>query len=325
VTDPHANAIAAGKTRNALVRLSLGSGIPTGNYTMNFTNVYMDGVLLDSQDKAVLSLDTLPEGATMTFKFATANNGYKAVVKNEHTVNYVAPGKVYVGSLRVDFEDEVIIEGGTFYLPAQKILEALRTTASPATVTKNGKSYIAHTSLKSSGAASAVSVSGGNLKITPVAPSSTTNLIVQNSGLITREFEVNCYQIDMVQDTENGIYYAYPYNKQYNGGIGVLITDEIKMYGAGTYTFTLKAMCQPNDGGSYTPLRVAFIYDTKEKYTTVQKTYTLTSSWTEYTVTLDVTDAMIENGIDFSALVSGTNNVAVSYYAVKDIKVTKTK
>ncbi len=323
-TDPHASNIAAGKTKNMLVRLNLSSGVPTGNYTLNFTNVYMNGVLLDKQNKAVLNIDTLPDGATMTYNFAVKDNGYTEVKKNIHTVNYTVPGKVYIGTLLVHFDGDVIIEGSTFYLPADEILTLLRTSAKPATVTKNGKAYIAHTTLKSSGAANNVSISGGNLTITPVAPSSSTNLIVQNKGVITREFEVTCYHIDMVQNKGDGIIYAYPYGtNQYNGGIGFDITDEVRMYGAGTYKLTFKARCQPLDGGAYTQLRLAYRYDTAEKFITTQKNVTLTGDWEEYTYSFTVTDAMIKNGIDFATFISGINGIPVEYYAVKDMIVTK--
>ena len=323
-TDPHASNIAAGVTKNMLVRLSLSSGVPTGNYTLNFTNVYMNGVLLDKQEKAVLNIDTLPEGATMTYNFATKDNGYTEIKKNVHTVNYTAPGKVYIGTLPINFKSDVVIEGTTFYLPADEILTLLRTSVKPSTVTKNGKAYIAHTTLKSSGAAKNVSVSGGNLTITPVTPSTTTNLIVQNKGVITREFEVTCYHIDMVQNKGDGVIYAYPYGtNQYNGGIGFDITDEVRMYGAGTYKLTLKAMCQTLDGGAYTQLRLAYRYDTAEKYYTTQKNVTLTGDWVEYTYSFEITDAMIASGIDFATFISGINNIPVEYYAVKDMTVTK--
>ena len=322
VTDPHSEAAAGDRTRNVLVRLSQGSTyLPTGNYTINFINTYVDGVLLDSQDKATLSV-TIPDGAYMDFTFAAQNNGYSPATRDLHTVNYTAPGKVYIGSLQVSFENDVIIEGSTFYLPAEEILTWLRTTKTPATVTKNGMAYIAHTSLKSSGAAADVSVSGGNLKITPVAPSSSTNLIVQNKGVITREFEVTCYHIDLVQ--QDGVMYAYPHGKQYDGGIGYVITDEVKMYGAGTYKLTLKARCQAQEGGGYTPVKLTYSYDTLAKNDTKsQKSYTLTDSWQEYTLEFTVTSDMIANGIGFAAYIAAYNNVLVEYYAVKDMTVTK--
>ena len=163
----------------------------------------------------------------------------------------------------------------------------------------------------------------GNLTITPVTPSTTTNLIVQNKGVITREFEVTCYHIDMVQNKGDGVIYAYPYGtNQYNGGIGFDITDEVRMYGAGTYKLTLKAMCQTLDGGAYTQLRLAYRYDTAEKYYTTQKNVTLTGDWVEYTYSFEITDAMIASGIDFATFISGINNIPVEYYAVKDMTVT---
>ena len=323
-TDPHASNIAAGKTKNMLVRGNFSTGVPTGNYTFNFTNVYMNGVLLDKQEKAVLNVDTLPEGATMTYNFSVKDNGYTEVKRNIHTVNYTAPGKVYIGTLLAHFNGDVIVEGGTFYLPADEILTLLRTSVKPSTVTKNGKSYIAHTTLKSSGAAKNVAVANGNLTITPVTPSTTTNLIVQNKGVITREFEVTCYHIDMVQNKGDGVIYAYPYGtNQYNGGIGFVITDEVRMYGAGTYKLTFQARCQALSGGKYTPLRMMYRYDTQEKYIDAAKKVTLTGSWAEYTYSFTVTEAMLENGIDFSALLWAADNVPVEYYAVKGITLTK--
>ena len=58
-------------------------------------------------------------------------------------------------------------------------------------------------------------------------------------------------------------------------------------------------------------------------YIDVAKKVTLTGSWAEYTYSFTVTDAMLENGIDFSALLWAADNVPVEYYAVKGITLTK--
>ena len=325
MTDPHKTKIESYTgLRNVLVEITQPtSSAPSGNYTMNFVNTYVDGTLIDSQDKAVLDV-TLAEGTTIDYSFSS-NGKYTPAQRNVHTVNYTATGKVYIGSLLVGFENDVIIEGSTFYLPAEEILAKLRTSATPTTVTKNGIAYVAHTALKTSGAAKAVSVSGGNLTITPVAPSSTENIVIDNSGLITREYETTCYHIDLVQNTGDGVMYAYPHGtNQYNGGIGYHITEEIKMYGAGTYKFSLKAKCQPLEGGAYTPVYLIFCHDTEDAYTRTYDTrYTLTGDWTEYTKTFTVTEDMVKNGIGFSIYITGYNNVPVEYYAVKDMVVTK--
>ncbi len=321
-TNPHPASYANYGTRNRLIRIEQVDGTTCGNYVFNFINTYMDGVLLDSRDKAVIQA-TLTEGTTATYNFKKANNGYVPPVKSKIDVSYTATGKVYIGALQVYFDQDVIIEGSTFYLPADEILAKLRTTKTPTTVTKNGIKYVAHTALKSSGAAQAVSVSGGNLTITPVAPATTANIIEQNAGLITREYESTCYNIDLVQ--KDGIMYAYPTSSGYNGGIAYNITEEVKMYGAGTYKLTLKAMCVINDGGAYTPLRLAFNYDTAstlyESY--AKKEATLTANWVEYTLEVTVTENMVKNGVGYTIYAAGYNNVPVQYYAVKDMTVTK--
>ncbi|MBO5279934.1 MAG: hypothetical protein J6B55_01810 [Clostridia bacterium] len=325
VTNPHSEAVNnTWSTKNRLVSITQPEGTTCGNYTMNFVNTYMDGVLLDSEDKAVLSV-TLPSdvaGAYMKYTFGKANNGFTPPTRQKNTVNYTATNKVYIGTLLIHFDEDVIIEGNTFYLPANEILTKLRTTVKPTTVTKNGIAYVAHTTLKTSGAASNVAVSGGNLTITPVAPSATTNLIIQNSGLVTREYESTCYNIDLVQ--KDGVMYAYPTSSGYNGGICYNMTEEIRMYGAGTYKITLKAMCQINDGGAYSPVKLIFNYDTAAKYTKNEKAFTLTADWTEYTYEFTVTEDMLKNGISFGAVgIAASGNVPVQYYAVKDMTVTK--
>lgn len=327
VTNPHSDSVNnTWSTKNRLVSITQTEGTTCGNYTMNFVNTYMNGVLLDSKDKAVLSV-TLPADITdayMKYTFGKASNGFTPPTRQIKTVNYTATNKVYIGTLLTHFDEDVIIEGTTFYLPANEILTKLRTTVKPTTVTKNGIAYVAHTTLKTSGAASNVAVSGGNLTITPVAPSATTNLIVQNSGLVTREYESTCYNIDLVQ--KDGIMYAYPTASGYNGGICYNMTEEIRMYGAGTYKITLKAMCQINDGGAYSPVKLMFNYDTAAKYTKNEKAFTLTADWTEYTYEFTVTEDMLKNGISFGAVgIAATGNVPVQYYAVKDMVVNKIK
>ncbi len=321
VTNAHV-ASTTTNTKNVLVRIDQAKGGTCGNYTMNFVNTYMDGVLLDAKSKAVLE-ETLTENTTMKYTFKTADNGYTPPQKQVNTVNYTVANKVYIGALLVHFDADVIVEGSTFYLPADEILAKLRTTAQPTTVTKNDMAYVAHTALQSGGAASSVSVSGGNLTITPVAPSSTTNLIVQNKGLITREYEVACYMIDLVQ--KDGVMYGYPTSSQYNGGICYNLTEEIKMYGAGTYKISMKAMCQIVDGGAYTTGRLTFDYDYKDKlYTDKRSEITLTGEWTEYTYEVTVTQDMIDNAVTFGNVgFVATGSIPVEYFAIKDMSVTK--
>ena len=328
VTNPHSDAVNnTWATKNVLVEITQPDGTKCGNYTMNFTNVYMDGKLVESQNDASFVV-TLPEdepNAYMKYTFGKANNGFTPPARQIKTVNYTATNKVYIGTLLVHFDADVIVEGGTFYLPANEVLAKLRTTVKPTTVTKNGIAYVAHTTLKSSGAASNVAVSNGNLTITPVAPSATTNLIVQNAGLVTREYESTCYNIDLVQ--QDGVMYAYPTSSGYNGGICYNMTEEIRMYGAGTYKISLKAMCVINDGGKYTPVSLIFNYDTAAKSVTSNRvSYTLTGDWVEYTYEVTVTEDMLKNAITFGGVgIVATGNVPVQYYAVKDMVVNKIK
>ncbi len=319
ITDPHATVIANSTSKGArLVEISKSSSqIDTTNYTFNFINTYVNGQLINSRDKAIISEYSGTSGNT--YNFSSANNGYTPVQKIDHTVNYTASGKVYIGTLLSSFENDVIIEGSTFYLPAEEILARLRTSVVPAKVTRNGIEYIAHTALASSGAAKSAVVSGGNLTVTPVAPSASTNLIVQNSGLVTREFETTCYHIDLVQNKGDGVMYAYPHSKQYNGGIGYNITEEVKMYGAGEYTFKLKARCVPLEGGAYSPYQFVFVYDTNQKYTTANSTkYTLTGNWVEYSYTFEVTEEMLQDARGFTFYATATGSVPVDHYEVKD-------
>ena len=87
-------------TENVLVRVNQAKGGTCGNYTMNFVNTYMDGVLLDAKSKAVLD-ETLTENTTMKYTFKTADNGYTPPQKQVNTVNYAADNKVYIGALLV--------------------------------------------------------------------------------------------------------------------------------------------------------------------------------------------------------------------------------
>ena len=321
VTNAHV-ASTTTNTKNVLVRINQAKGHTCGNYTMNFVNTYMNGVLLDAKSKAVLE-ETLTENTTMKYTFKAVSNGFTPPQRQVNTVNYTATNKVYIGALLVHFDADVIVEGSTFYLPAAEVLAKLRTTVQPSTVTKNGMAYVAHTTLQSSGAASSVLVSGSTLTITPVAPSSTTNLIVQNAGLITREYEAVCYMIDLVQ--KDGVMYGYPTGSQYNGGICYNMTEEIKMYGAGTYKISMKAMCKINDGGSYTTGRIVFDYEYKDAVKTDKRTnITLTGDWVEYTYEVTVTQSMIDNAITFGNVgFVATGAVPVQYFAIKDMAVTK--
>ncbi len=341
VTDPHASAILNGASRAGarLVEVTRSNSednkqIDTLNYTFNFINTYVNGEIIDSRDKAIISEYTDTQG-TNTYSFSVSDNGYTPVQKVEYYVNYTAPGKVYIGSLLVSFEGDVIIEEDTFYLPADEMSVKLRTSARPATVTRNGIEYVAHTELVAGGAALSATVTDGNLTVIPVPPAADENIVIQNRGLVTREFETTCYHIDLVQNRGDGVMYAYPHSNQYNGGIGYNITEEVKMYGAGIYTLKLMARCVPLEGGEYSKYVLKLQYDDANAYydknpatgdtsrpSNVSAVQTLTGDWVEYTLEVAVTDEMVRSGKGFAFLATATGNIAVDHYEVKDMIVT---
>ena len=310
-TDPHTSKTKTGT--GYLVQFTNPNNIFTENYTLSLHNVYVDGQPVLSADGASIS------GAEYNNTLNFSNDGnYTPSTRVIYRVNYKAAGKVYIGSYLNSFERDVIVEGDTFYLPAEEILEALRSEKTVATIDKNGSAYAKASDLVSAGAAAKAEVKNGSLYLTPVYAGE--NLMTPDCIKNSQITENPSYQVDMVVEGEDGDYTYSFYSNQaegyYSSGFNIMFTEEIKKYGAGSYQFSFRLRA----AGSAT-LNCCWRYDDAQKYTTVQTTTSAGSAWKTVTLTLEVTKQMLENEL-FGVSVKGAGS-PYEYFSVSDIELTK--
>ena len=310
-TDPHTS---KGKTGNGyLVQFTNPNSIFTENYTLNLHNVYVDGQPVLSADDASLSGTEYKN----TLNFSNDGN-YVPAKRVLHRVNYKAAGKVYVGAYLNAFEHDVIVDGDSFYLPAEEALAALRSQKTVGTTDKNGVAYVSATDLVSSGAAARAEVKNGNLYLVPVY--SGENLMLPDRKENSQITENPSYQVDMVVEDDDGDYTYSFYSNQaegyYSSGFNIMFTEEIKKYGAGTYEFKFRVRASGSAA-----LNCCWRYDDPVKYTTLQTATSAGSTWKDVAISLNVTEQMLESEL-FGVSVKGAG-APFNYFSVSDLELIK--
>ena len=305
VTDPH-----KGQGAENTYRLANMTKTPeileTGNNYIHFLNLYIDGKAITDHSQVIIN-DT-QEGNEFHF----VNDGtYTPVAMDSHTINYVAPGKVFIGHRQISFNNEPQISGSTFTLDSAEILKALNSSAAIGTTTVTNSQLVSKKIVKSA------TVKNGNLYITPLENKG--NLLFPESGEVSQYSEVTCYYVDLVVEQEGGetVYYLHDYNSGNSGGMGRIITDEIKMYGTGRYKISMdaKASCA-------TKANLRFFYDNFETTKYVTSQVGVTTDWNNISLTLDVTDANIDSQV-FMFILTQISSYDVDYIALKNITLTK--
>ncbi len=284
----------------------------TENYTLNFTNLYIDGEAItdESQVKIVNEWDN-------EFNFAN-DGGYTPVKRNVNKVDYVAPGKVMIGVHQVTFKDNVIADGGELLVPADELIKAVRAKNTAATVEKNGVKYIKSADIKTLDTVESAKVTGGSLYITLKYPKG--NLLLPDEGKISQIAEAVCYTVELVAEgSENDcIYTCYPHGDATIGGVSISITDEIRMYGAGTYTVTFQARAAK--AGS---IRFGWSRDNAVAYTSNFVNEDVNTSWEDYEITIEVTEEMLNNDELIAVLIKAPSKGLYDYFSFRDVYLSK--
>ena len=298
------------------------SNLYTENYTLKINNLYVGG-------KAILSSDDLDVRITKTSTQKVASNTliftndgkYKPVKQHNVKVGFEKPDKVYIGSMLAYFKSEITRIDGELAMPSDDILALLRTSKKPATVTKDGKTYIKASALVSAGAAKAAKEENGNLYITPVYNGE--NLLLPDTGEVSQYTESPSYQVELLTEKDSDGDWIYIMQKNPNSpstsaGIVRFITDELKMYGAGSYVLSFKA--KANEAGQF---RMRGYYDSETVASKAFQTHTsdITTSWKTYTLTLEITEDILKGDIIFFKLDSGEKVFDRIYFT--DIALTK--
>ena len=312
-SDPHGHPGFTDKTFNYLLRVYNGSGyLYTENYHITISNVYVDGKLIDSADKVSQKPPEL---------YLTIDNDdtYEPVERIIHEADYVAKNTVFIGARQVQFEHDVVKEGDTFYIPADAILKYLRTTDTVNTKDIGGVAYVSAKDLEKCSAVKSVSANSRSVTITPVVPEG--NLLLPDEGEISYYSEAPSYTVDLVVTEEEGekVYYMYDHGKYYTAAIARSIVNEMKMYGAGTYTlsFMMKAP-------KATEISSAVYYDTVQARTKViEETCEADTRWTEVVISFDVTEAMLNCEGFYFKVGMVKESIQNEWFAMKDIVLEK--
>ena len=313
--NPHKTSLKGNAYR--LVEIINGSGyIETGNYYLEFNNLYIEGELIE--DAFVLN-NQGNEGYHYYLSFS-ADGKYTPVRPNTKVVNYQAELQVYVGARQINFADDIVVEGGKYYLPAAEMLKALRSDKKVETKDIGGVEYAEASQFVAVKAADDLEIADGDIRFTAVTPRS--NILFPEDGEISQYADSGAWMVDLVYAIEDGeeTFYMYARNNQYGGGLSRDITEEIQTYGEGTYT--LSYMIRSED-----PASVSFTinYDTPEKlgYLHGTQVIPLDNDWQMVTATFDVTEDMLEKACWYGFCISGKSDSPTSCYVIKNIVLEK--
>lgn len=298
------------------------SNLYTENYTLKINNLYVGGKAVLSRDDIDIRVNKTSDQKVASNTLIFTNDGkYKPVKQHNVKVGFEKPDKVYIGSMLAYFKGEITRIDGEFAMPSDDILTLLRTSKKPATVTKDGKTYIKASALVSAGAAKAAKEENGNLYITPVYNGE--NLLLPDTGEVSQYTESPSYQVELLTEKDSDGDWIYIMQKNPNSpstsaGIVRFITDELKMYGAGSYVLSFKA--KANEAGQF---RMRGYYDSETVASKAFQTHTsdITTSWKTYTLTLEITEDILKGDIIFFKLDSGEKVFDRIYFT--DIALTK--
>ncbi len=266
----------------------------TENYTLKIHNLYVDGkAILGRSDLDVQVTKTSSQKVASNTLIFTNDGKYTPVKQHNVKVKYTLPDKVYVGNMLALFEGDVVRIGGELAMPADEMVQILRTTKTPATTQHGGKTYVKASALVSSGAAKAIEEKNGSLYITPVYNGE--NLLLPDKGEISRYTESPSYQVDLLTDKDTDGDWIYvmqpnPNAPSLNAGIARFITDEVKMHGAGTYTLTFKVKASAQ--GKF---KTSMYYDADDTQCIAFKIHenTVTTQWQTYSLDFEITDEIV--------------------------------
>jgi hypothetical protein len=206
-------------------------------------------------------------------------------------------------------------DGNKLYLPASEIKNAVRSSVDGNLTEKNGESYISSEDLTTLDTVESSEIKNGSLYITLKIPNG--NLIMEDTGRVSQVTESTCYTVDLVteKDDEGYIYTCYAHNDAPIGGLSFMITDEIRMYGVGKYTFTFKARANKP-----AKVRYGWTMDDRAQYSTEYSTTTIDeTTWQTLEFTIDVTQNMILSGELFTFRIMGVSTGEMEYFSIKDM------
>ncbi len=304
-TDPHVTNTAPEKRYHLRFYNAAGTDIETGGYNIKLKNLVVAGKQMTDSDLVILDRNLL---GTVAY---TNDGSFRPPVKNEKTVSWKAPGKVFVGALQVNFKNAPVTEGNDTLLPADELAVLLRVDSIASDTTKNGVGYVKASTLAAKGAVTKTETKDGSLVLTPKYNGE--NLFLPDSGEISAFTESTCYQVDLVVTEEDGeLVYNLNNIAAANTGITRFFTDEAKMYGAGRYrlSFDVKS-------AKAATLQVIRLTETASD----KKTIGTTNTWQSVSFNYEVAESDFDGMTTLAVLSGNPNSESFSLKNIRLIKV----
>ena len=306
----------------------------TGNHKVTITNLYVDGSKISSTASVwgttyVMKEGTFsgwgkisyPSGHEFSITADTSNEPSGVRTAHKQTVNYKNSLNVFIGKYQVFFANPVRTVDGKAYLPYREIKSHLGVGANANTILIGGVEYISYDKLTETNMASSASISGNKLVIEPINIGE--NLLVADSGISRyTEYRASHQYISTYYDNGTLVYKVTDTDNSDREGIYRIINEEVKKYGAGSYTLTFKVK---TDSSASKTLTAAIDYgtqlDSNNNGKIAHVDTALQGSWTTVTLGFSVTDShMSYSNI---ALIIYDRDKTVNDFSIKDVELKK--
>ncbi len=288
--------------------------IATGDYKVTMKNVSIGGKLMKSLTTETVGSVVDPVG--QTFHYLTDGNFDPAVIPVREKVDYKAPINVFIGHQQIFFRNPILCNGADVLLPALPMQAELRTERMAKVVLHEGVEYVRAADLKESGMAKAVTVNGNRLIVTP--NDNSCNLLLPDSGIVSKFTEHVCYSAHLVTLRENGetVYRIINTFKNKYVGIFRIVAEEVRKYGAGVYRLTFDVRSEEQK-----PVRAMIDYSNGPA---AEKCYDMHPDWCSCTLDVTVTESDLDE-TKIAMIICGNGEIAIDVFDVKNICFKKIK
>lgn len=287
--------------------------IASGDCQITLKNVSIGGELIHELTPEAVGGEIV-DGANI--KYVTEGDFVPCVTPNRRTVDYKNAVNVFVGKYQVYFKHPIIGEGNDVLLPMEQLRAELRTECTAKSELRGGISYVHICDLTDSGMAKAISVEDNAVIITP--NDNTGNLLLPDSGIISKYTEYICYASHLVVLDEGGetVYRIINSIKHKSVGIFRMLVEEVQKYGEGVYRLSFEIRSDRQE-----KIRAAVDYNVCDA---AEKFFETDTDWRE--CSLDVNVGTEQLGAARIAMIIGCNGEsALDVFDVKNISFIKIK
>ncbi len=212
--------------------------IAGGDYAVMLKNISLGGELVTEVTPETVGGRV--EKGVSTFRYLTEGGFEPKSDPNRRTVEYKNDINVFVGVWQVYFENPIIRNGNDILLPTEQLKAELRTDCGTSDGVIGGVGYTRLGGIVGAGMAKAVDVKDNNVTITPNG--NADNLLLPDTGIVSKYTEFICYASHLVVLHENGecVYRIINSIKHKSVGIFRIIKEEIQKYGEGVYRLSFE-------------------------------------------------------------------------------------